>query len=45
MDQISQLNRLLGDSGLTSAQRAEAERKLGEASRMLDRTEQYVPRP
>jgi hypothetical protein len=45
MNQISQLNKLLGDSGLSQAQRAEAERQLGEASRMLDRTEQFVPRP
>ena len=42
---ITQLLRLLGDTRTTDAERPALEAELSEASRLLDRTEQFVPRP
>jgi Bacterial toxin 28 len=42
---ITQLQRLLGDTRTTDAERPALEAELSEASRLLDRTEQFVPRP
>lgn len=42
-NQIGRLKRQLGRDDLTEAARAEAERELGEASRLLDHTRTYVP--
>jgi uncharacterized protein YukE len=41
---IGQLKRLLGDSRTPAADRAAYEAELSEASRLLDHSEQYVPR-
>jgi hypothetical protein len=44
-DRIRKLKRALGAPGLDEAQREALQRELGEASRLLDRSEGYVPRP
>jgi RHS repeat-associated protein len=44
LNRINQINRRLGWPGLSSAERASLEGELGEASRMLDYSEQFVPR-
>ncbi|MFI5931684.1 putative T7SS-secreted protein [Actinoplanes sp. NPDC051494] len=41
---ISQLKRLMGDTRSTDAERAAAQEELGDASRLLDHSEQFVPR-
>ena len=41
---ITQLQRLLGDTRTTEAQRPALEAELSEASQLLDHTEQFVPR-
>ncbi|SNY04720.1 putative T7SS-secreted protein [Paractinoplanes atraurantiacus] len=41
---IDQLKRLLGDSRTTEAERAAYQSELSEASRLLDHSEQFVPR-
>lgn len=42
---ITQLQRLLGDTRTTDAQRPAIEAELSEASKLLDHTEQFLPRP
>lgn len=42
---ITQLQRQLGDTRTTEAQRPALEAELSEASRLLDHSEQFVPRP
>jgi hypothetical protein len=44
VNRIGQLKRLLGDSRTTDADRAAYQSELSEASRLLDHSEQYVPR-
>ncbi|TCO62994.1 polymorphic toxin type 28 domain-containing protein [Actinocrispum wychmicini] len=44
VNRINQLKRQLGDSRLSDADRATAQEELSEASRLLDHSEQYVPR-
>jgi hypothetical protein len=41
---IDQINRRLGHPGLGAGERSALQRELGEASRLLDRSEQFVPR-
>ena len=41
---IDQLKRLLGDSRVSPAERGAYETELAEASRLLDHSEQFVPR-
>jgi hypothetical protein len=41
---IGQLKRLLGDSRVSAGDRADYESELSEASRLLDHSEQFVPR-
>lgn len=43
-NRIGRLQRQLGNPNMSEAARAEAQRELAEASRLLDHTEQYVPR-
>ncbi len=43
-NRIDVLNRRLGNPNLTAAERADMQAELGEASRLLDHTEGYVPR-
>ena len=42
---ISQLKRLLGDSRVSASDKAQFQAELSEASRLLDHSEQFVPRP
>ncbi len=42
---IQQLQRLLGDTRTRPADRPALEAELSEASHLLDRSEQFVPRP
>ncbi|MEU8229173.1 putative T7SS-secreted protein [Actinoplanes sp. NPDC048967] len=44
VNRIRQLKREVGDPHLSAAERADAQAELGEASRLLDHSEQYVPR-
>lgn len=44
VNRIGQLKRLLGDSRVSPADRAQYEAELSEASRLLDHSEQFVPR-
>ncbi|MGW4941857.1 putative T7SS-secreted protein [Actinoplanes sp. NPDC004185] len=44
VNRIRQLKREVGDPHLSEAERADAQAELGEASRLLDHSEQYVPR-
>lgn len=44
VNRITQLQRLLGDTRTTGVQRPALEAELSEASRLLDHTEQFVPR-
>jgi hypothetical protein len=44
VNRINQLKRQLGDGRLSEADRSAAESELSEASRLLDHSEQYVPR-
>ncbi len=44
LNRVDVLKRRLGRGGLTQSDRAGVEAELGEASRLLDRTEGYVPR-
>jgi hypothetical protein len=44
VNRINQLNRQLGDSRLSDADRAAAQSELSEASRLLDHSEGFVPR-
>ncbi|UQU64316.1 polymorphic toxin type 28 domain-containing protein [Couchioplanes caeruleus] len=44
VNRIGQLKRLLGDSRVSAADRAQYEAELSEASRLLDYSEQFVPR-
>ncbi len=45
LNRIAQLKKTLGDLRLSDAARAEAQRELSEASRLLDYSKQFVPRP
>ena len=45
INRISQLKRLLGDSRVSDSDKAQFQAELSEASRLLDRSEQFVPRP
>jgi hypothetical protein len=45
VNRIGQLKRLLGDSRVSASDRAQFEAELSEASRLLDYSEQFVPRP
>jgi hypothetical protein len=44
-NRIEQLKKQLGDSRLSDADRAAAQSELSEASRLLDHSKQFVPRP
>ncbi|HEX6501359.1 MAG TPA: polymorphic toxin type 28 domain-containing protein [Micromonosporaceae bacterium] len=44
-NRIEQLKRQLGDSRISDADRAALQSELSEASRLLDHSEQFVPRP
>jgi uncharacterized protein YukE len=44
VNRIGQLKRLLGDSRVSASDRAQYEAELSEASRLLDYSEQFVPR-
>jgi uncharacterized protein YukE len=44
VNRINQLKKQLGDSRLSDADKAAAQEELSEASRLLDHSEQYVPR-
>lgn len=45
VSRITELQRLLGDTRTTETQRPALEAELSEASRLLDHTERFVPRP
>jgi len=42
--EIERLKKVLGDTNLSVAERAELQRQLSEGSKLLDLSEQYVPR-
>jgi Bacterial toxin 28 len=44
-NRIEQIKRQLGDSRLSDSDRSTLQSELSEASRLLDRSEQFVPRP
>ncbi|MGX1763145.1 polymorphic toxin type 28 domain-containing protein [Streptomyces lydicus] len=44
VNRIGQIQRKLGDSRTSGTERQELERELSEASRLLDYSEQFVPR-
>jgi hypothetical protein len=44
VNRISQLKRLLGDSRVSASDKAQFQAELSEASRLLDHSEQFVPR-
>jgi type VII secretion system ESX-1 substrate len=44
VNRIGQLNRLLGDSRVSASDKAQFQAELSEASRLLDYSEQFVPR-
>jgi hypothetical protein len=44
LNRIEQINNRLGNLGTSAAERAQLQRELGEASRLLDRSEEYLPR-
>ncbi|MEU4693896.1 polymorphic toxin type 28 domain-containing protein [Actinoplanes sp. NPDC023714] len=44
INRIKQLKREVGDARLSEEQRSAAQEELGEASRLLDHSEQFVPR-
>jgi hypothetical protein len=44
VNRIGQLKRLLGDSRVSASDRVQYEAELSEASRLLDYSEQFVPR-
>lgn len=44
LNRIDQLKRQLADSRLSDADRSAVQSELSEASRLLDHSEQYVPR-
>jgi hypothetical protein len=44
VSRVGQLKRLLGDSRVSAADRAQYQAELSEASRLLDYSEQFVPR-
>ncbi|WP_255788847.1 polymorphic toxin type 28 domain-containing protein [Mycobacteroides abscessus] len=45
VNRIEQLKRILGDSRTSGDAASAAQSELSEASRLLDRSEQFVPRP
>jgi hypothetical protein len=45
LNRIGQLKRQLGDTRISLADKAALQSELSEASRLLDRSEQFVPRP
>ena len=45
VNRIGQLKRLLGDSRVSASDKAQFEAELSEASRLLDHSEQFIPRP
>jgi len=44
LNRIDSINRQLSRDGISDAQRSALQRELGEASRLLDKTEGYLPR-
>ena len=44
MNRIAELKRMLGDSRVPQSERPALETELSEASRLLDHTENFVPR-
>jgi hypothetical protein len=44
LNRIEQINNRLGHPGTSAADRAELQRELSEASRLLDRSEEFLPR-
>lgn len=44
LNRIDSINRKLGGNGISDAHRAALQQELGQASKLLDKTEGYLPR-